>query len=72
MLRYIFLSVFALLLLTACGSSDLDKLKETKECRECDLSGADLTGADLLEANLLNAILHGANLDGVSGVEFKD
>ena len=46
MLGYVFLSVFALLLLTACGGSDLDKLIETKECVECDLPGADLKDED--------------------------
>jgi hypothetical protein len=30
MLRYIFLSVFALLLLTACGGNDLEQLKNTR------------------------------------------
>ena len=62
MLRYIFLSVFALLLLTACGGTDLDKLIKTGECLECDLTGADLTNADLTEANLGNADLTEANL----------
>ena len=65
MLRYIFLSVFALLLLTACGGSDLDKLIETKECVRnsvaCDLSRADLSGADLTRANLVDANLNQAN-----------
>ena len=64
MLRYIFLSVFALLLLTACGGTDLDKLIKTGECLECDLTGADLTNADLTEANLTEAALTGANLTG--------
>ena len=69
MLRYIFLSVFALLLLTACGSNDLDKLIETKKCLGCDLSGtnlagANLTGALMQSASLAGANLHFANLDG--------
>ena len=44
MLRYTFLSIFALLLLTACGGSDLDQLEQSgfKECVGCDLSGANL------------------------------
>jgi len=73
MLRYIFLSVFVLLLLTACGSNDFDKFKQSgfKECRECDLSGAylqgaDLTGADLFRADLYEANLTGANLAGAN------
>ena len=114
MLRYIFLSGFALLLLTACGGSggkesttdgetrqktegvvkldtgpinkeggpittevgnDLDKLKKTNVCGECDLSGADLREADLSEAilagaNLRWADLSGAILDGVIGADF--
>jgi hypothetical protein len=43
MLRYVFLSVFALLLLTACGGNDLDKFLKTMKCVECDLHGANLT-----------------------------
>ena len=69
--RYVFLSVFALLLLTACGGSDLDQLEQSgfKECVGCDLSGAnlylaDLPGADLTGANLTRANLTGANLTG--------
>ena len=31
---------------------DLEKLKKTKECPKCDLSGADLEGANLRKANL--------------------
>ena len=62
--------------LQGCGlfKSDLDKLLETKECQECDLSGANLTearldganltGASLKEANLTDAVLFAANLDG--------
>jgi uncharacterized protein YjbI with pentapeptide repeats len=47
--------------------NNVDKLKKTNVCVECDLSGADLgeanlTGADLTEANLTNADLTGANL----------
>ena len=146
MLRYIFLSVFAILLLTACGDSltgqaggeepvadassndldnvfenttgarvaidkesttdgktrqktedvvkldtgpinnevgpittevgnDLDKLKKTNVCVECDLSGANLTEANLYQANLTGANLNlaylgGAILDGVKKAGF--
>jgi len=62
MLRYIFLSVMALLLLSACGGNDLAKLNETNRCPKCDLRGADLTGANLSGANLSGANLSGANL----------
>jgi uncharacterized protein YjbI with pentapeptide repeats len=69
MLRYIFLSVFALLLLTACGNSDLNKFFETRACVECDLSGADLFdhilyGADLRGADLSGAVLSQADMSG--------
>ena len=38
MLRYVFLSVFALLLLTACGGNDLNQFKQSgfNQCVECD------------------------------------
>ena len=41
---------------------DLEKLKETNECPECDLSGANLKFANLEWANLKEANLEGANL----------
>ena len=76
MLRYLFLSVFALLLLTACGGNDLDQLEQSgfKECVGCDLSGAnlylaDLPGADLTGANLTGANLSAANLTGADLAE---
>tara|TARA_B100001971_G_scaffold39673_1_gene34740 strand:+ start:46 stop:279 length:234 start_codon:yes stop_codon:yes gene_type:complete len=73
MLRLVCLSVFALLLLTACGGNDLDQLihskllTEIEKCEGCDLagtelSGANLTGARLTEANLTRANLAAANL----------
>ena len=64
MLRHIFLSLFALLLLTACGGNDLDQLEQSgfNECVGCDLSGADLTSADLSGANLTDVI--GADFTG--------
>ena len=75
MLRYIFLSVFALIFLAACffkfgfyerlqRGSDLDYLAETGHCLECDLSEANLSGADLDDAYLTYANLRGANLTG--------
>jgi uncharacterized protein YjbI with pentapeptide repeats len=78
MIRYTLLSVFALLLPTACGGNDLKQLKQSqnsdgaKECMKCDLTGAnlahaqlayvDLTGANLSVANLAYTDLTGANL----------
>ena len=73
MLRYIFLSVIALVFLAACffefgfyerlqRGSDPDYLAETGHCLECDLSEANLSGADLDGANLTYANLRGANL----------
>ena len=51
--------------------NDLDKLKKTNVCVECDLSGAnlggaDLGGADLAGANLTGATLTGADLTGAT------
>ena len=66
MLRYIFLSVFALLLLTACGNKDLNQFKQSgfTDCEKCDLSRVDLSGADLSNAKLFRAQFVGANLTG--------
>jgi len=51
-----------------CGKvwnkADLNKLKSTKNCSGCNLSGANLSGLDLSKANLKGADLHGANLSG--------
>ena len=51
-----------------CGKvwnkADLNKLKTTKSCAGCNLSGANLSGLDLSKANLKGADLHGANLSG--------
>jgi len=63
--RYIVLSISALLLLTACGGNDLDKLIETNKCVKCSLSGVDLNDANLRMANLTGAIL-----DDVIGTGF--
>jgi len=45
---------------------DLDRLKKTNECVECDLSDANLGGADLSGAYLWDAKLRGANLNGAN------
>ncbi len=52
----------------AVNQGDLEKLKETKDCPRCDLSGANLSemnlsGANLRNANLKSAILSKANLE---------
>ncbi|MED5579395.1 MAG: pentapeptide repeat-containing protein, partial [Nitrospinota bacterium] len=54
----------------------LERLKETKKCRKCDLRGAvlfdeyllgaDLSGADLQDANLTDTELTGTNLSNVN------
>lgn len=50
----------------AFDSADLERLKETGSCEECDLRGADLVNADLTGANLRRAILTGADLKGAN------
>ncbi|MDP6278553.1 MAG: pentapeptide repeat-containing protein [Nitrospinota bacterium] len=50
---------------SAWKKADLKKLKTTKSCVECDLSGANLKGLNLTGANLKGANLQGANLSGV-------
>jgi len=49
---------------SAWKKADLKKLKTTKSCVGCDLSGANLKGLDLSKANLSGANLQGANLSG--------
>ena len=61
---------------SAFNETDLQKLKSTKNCVDCDLSGAvlihrnlagaDLSGANLSGANLTDAYLAGANLSGAN------
>ena len=46
----------------AFDPDDLQKLKDTNECVQCDLRDADLKGADLKGANLSGANLGKANL----------
>ena len=50
-------------LMTAC-TSQLQRLKDTKQCSECDLRKADLRGLDLQGANLQAADLKFTNLAG--------
>ena len=70
-ISYIFLSVFALLFLTACGGSDLEKLKQSKECAKCDVSGANLIEVNLGAVNLSGANLDVAILYGVRNADFS-
>ena len=51
--------------------ADLDKLKKTKECFKCDLSGVDLSNAKLVDSDmggldLSDSNLRKADLNGVS------
>jgi Pentapeptide repeats (9 copies) len=48
---------------------DLARLKQTGECKGCDLAGADLRNANLRDAKLDDANLQGADL---SGANLKD
>ncbi|GKY89573.1 pentapeptide repeat-containing protein [Sinisalibacter aestuarii] len=56
----------------AWDEAALDRLRETKTCESCDLSGADLRWANVYEAelagadNLVNAVLNGADLSGAN------
>ena len=61
---------------SAFNENDLQKLKTTKNCVQCDLSGAvlihwnlsgaDLSGANLSGTNLSEAFMAGANLSGAN------
>ncbi len=51
---------------SAFDPADLQKLKDTGSCMNCDLVGAYLEGADLRGANLRGANLTGANLLGAN------
>jgi len=46
----------------AFDPEDLKRLKETNECRQCDLQGANLQGTNLFGADLIGANLEGAKL----------
>jgi len=48
--------------LRAENPDHVKKLKQTKQCPGCDLSGADLSGLNLRQANLQGADLSGSNL----------
>ena len=49
---------------SAFDPGDLQKLKDSNECAECNLEGADLRNADLYGANLRNANLNSATMKG--------
>jgi uncharacterized protein YjbI with pentapeptide repeats len=52
---------------------DLGKIRVSKNCSKCDLSGANFYEADLQEVNLNGAILHHANLrrSNLSGADLS-
>ncbi len=47
---------------SAFNPDDLQKLKDTNSCVQCNLQGANLQGVNLQDANLQDADLRGANL----------
>lgn len=51
---------------SAANQDDLQKLRDTGSCQDCDLRGADLREADLIGANLSNANLIRANLSNAN------
>lgn len=51
---------------SAFDADDLQKLKDTGNCVNCDLRNADLKRTDLSEANLALANLSGASLEGAN------
>lgn len=48
------------------NEDNIKQLLATKQCQNCDLSGANLSGANLPNANLTGANLTGANLTGAN------
>ena len=51
---------------SAFDPDDLQRLKDTGSCVNCDLRNADLRGTDLSDANLALANLSGADLQGAN------
>ena len=49
---------------SAFDPDDLQRLKDTNECVQCDLRGANLRDANLKDANLRSALLFNADLSG--------
>ncbi|MGO9136211.1 MAG: pentapeptide repeat-containing protein [Syntrophales bacterium] len=58
----------------ADSGMDLQKLQQTRQCRNCDLSDDDFSGENLSAIDLRGANLSGANLSGadLSFVTFRD
>ena len=50
----------------AYEESDLEKLLNTGNCSNCDLTEADLSGKNLEKTILVDALLHGATLNGTN------
>ena len=75
-MRYLILAL-ALTLPLSVGAfkpEDLEELKKTHQCPNCDLEGADLREANLYEAKLQFADLKGADLKGayLGGADLKE
>jgi len=54
------LAVFMPVVAQAANPEHLQRLLESNQCQNCDLSGADLKDTNLFGANLVNANLKGA------------
>lgn len=50
----------------AANPEDVQRLKTTKRCERCDLSGANLSGLDLSGAKVMDSDLTNANLSGAN------
>jgi uncharacterized protein YjbI with pentapeptide repeats len=57
----------------AASDSHVEKLKNTNECKICDLSSAELPNEQFRDANLYGASLYAANLSGadLSGADLS-
>ena len=64
-ISYLLSLIFSLSLL-AYDESDLETLKKTKKCENCDLSNANLSKLDLSSAMLSGSNLSSANLTNVN------
>ena len=66
---WIILSLFSLFLIplgaNAVNERHYNRVKETGQCKRCDLSGANLSGSVIVEGDLSRARLKSANLRGV-------
>ena len=70
-----FALLLATIVLTATAfgfnQEDLDKLKATKACKECKLTGANLNRAYLRGADLSGAVLRDANINFANFINAK-